>query len=294
MIHFLNRDNFALDAWLELTKPRIMIMVLVTTAIGYYLGGQGIESLKILILTLLGTALTAGGAGTLNHYLERYADARMKRTRSRPIPSGTITPPEALAFGVILTIAGCFVLITRVNLLTAFLALMTTFLYTLVYTPLKRLSWWNTTIGAIPGALPIMGGWTAARDELNIGAWILFGIMFLWQHPHFYAIAWMFRKDYQKAGFKMLPVEDKSGVRTTRQIFGHLLLLLPVSVLPFFLGISGPVYFAGAVIAGMLFLGASIPFYRHHSREKALLILKSSVIYLPVILVLIIVDMQVL
>jgi len=292
MAKILNKNNFALGAWLELTKPRIMMLVLVTSAIGYYLGGQGIDSWKVLFFTLLGTALSAGGAGTLNHYLERYADARMERTKLRPIPSGIITAPKALGFGIILIIAGCFILIWQVNLLTAFLALMTTFLYALVYTPMKRLSWWNTTIGAIPGALPIMGGWTAATNDLSAGAWILFGIMFFWQHPHFYSIAWMFRKDYGDAGFKMLPVEDPDGSRTTRQIFAHLGLLLPVSILPVVYGISGNIYLVGTIIAGMTFVAAAIPFIKDHSREKALRILKTSVLYLPVILILIVIDMQ--
>ncbi|MFQ6677014.1 MAG: heme o synthase [Fidelibacterota bacterium] len=280
--------NFA--AYFELMKPNIMSLVLVTTVLGYYLGGNGIDSWSRLAMVLFGTALTAGGSGALNHYLERDSDKLMDRTKNRPIPTGMILPADALIFGVILVVSGTVFLAYNINLLTGFLSIMTSFLYILVYTPLKKITWLNTSIGSIPGALPPVGGWAAATGDLSTGAWILFAIMFLWQHPHFYAIAWIFKEDYAKADFKMLPVIEPDGKRTVRQIFWHLILLIPISAMPYFSGISGDFYLFSVIILTGLFFISAIPMYREKNRNNARALLKSSIIYLPILLILIVVD----
>ncbi len=274
----------------ELCKPNIMIMVLVTTLLGFYLGGNGIISYQLLLITLVGTGLSSGGASALNHYLERESDKQMERTKNRPLPAGLILPSEALMFGIILVLIGCTLLCWKVNLLTGFLSLLTAFLYVLVYTPLKKVTWLNTTVGSIPGAIPPMGGWTAATGFLDIEAWLLFAILFLWQHPHFFAIAWVCRLDYSKAGFKMLPVVEEDGTRTVRQIFWHLTLLIPVSMLFYFNGNSGWIYAIGVFILSLMFAGSAVPLAFKRTNKNALLILKASVVYLPALLVLIIID----
>lgn len=278
------------QAYLELTKPRILVMVLVTTTMGFFLGGVGVQSSWHLLLTLIGTGLAAGGANVLNHYLERDADSKMERTRNRPIPAGIILPSEALAFGMISILAGVILLVSSVNLLTGFLVLLTAFLYVLVYTPMKKWTWLNTSIGAIPGALPPMAGWTAATGQIDIGAWVLFWILFLWQHPHFFAIAWMFKEDYAKGGFKMLPVVEPDGKRTFRQILWHSFLLLLVSLLPTVIGMSGRVYFYGALFMGLGLLSVAVMFSISRSVPDARKLLRASVIYLPLLLILIILD----
>lgn len=282
--------NSILAAYIELTKPNIMSLVLITTVLGYYLGGKGIESWFTLIIALIGTALSSGGAGALNHYLERDADSLMNRTQNRPIPAGIILPNNALMFGIILVLSGTTLLVWKVNTLTGFLSILTAFLYVLVYTPMKKITWLNTSIGSIPGALPPMGGWAAATGHLDAGAWILFAIMFLWQHPHFYAIAWMCKEDYARANFKMLPVIEPDGKRTLRQIFWHLGLLIPVSIFPYLYGSSGIVYLFGVLILSVLFLISAVPMAREKTNNSAKLLLKSSVIYLPGLLFLIVFD----
>jgi len=285
-----NAAHSIASAYIELLKPNIMSLVLVSTVLGYFLGGDGIDDYSKLLITLLGTALTAGGAGALNHYLERDADKLMQRTKNRPLPSGLIPPGNALLFGILLVFLGIIILVTQINLLTGFLSILTVFLYVLVYTPLKKITWLNTPIGSIPGALPPMGGWAAATGHLEPGAWIIFAIMFLWQHPHFYAIAWMCKDDYARANFKMLPVIEPDGKRTIRQIFWHLTLLVPVSVLLYVEGSSGMIYVVGVIILTSLFLLSALPLAKGKSVEGAKLLLKSSVIYLPLLLILIIVD----
>ncbi|RMF08645.1 MAG: protoheme IX farnesyltransferase [Candidatus Neomarinimicrobiota bacterium] len=280
-------------AYLELVKPRILIMVLVSTFLGFTLGSGSAWNGILLLHTLIGVALVKGGAAALNHYLERDTDALMERTRYRPLPAGLIPPANALAFGVMLVLGGVTYLVWNVNLLTGFLGLLTAFLYVLVYTPLKRVTWLNTTIGAIPGALPAMGGWTAATGSLDAGAWILFGILFFWQHPHFYSIALLYREEYRDAGLVMLPGEDPSGQRTFRQILFHSIALLILSLFPYFLGLSGPAYLGGVVAAGLGYLLAGLPLRNHPTRTAALRLLKSSVIYLPLMMILILLDSQV-
>jgi len=267
-----------------------MSSVLITASIGYYLGGKGISSWPTLIFLMMGTALVCGGAAVLNNTLEWEADKKMLRTRNRAIPAGKISPVNALTFGIILVLLGIFVLYFFVNLLTAFLGLLTAFLYVLVYTPLKRLSWFNTSIGAIPGALPPVGGWAAATGQIDLGAGALFLILFIWQHPHFYAIAWMFREDYKRGGFKMLPVIEPDGKKTFAQILIFSLVLIPVSIFPTMLGVSGLIYCAGVIIAGIFVLKISVKLCRTHTIGDAKNLLKATVLYLPILLALIVLD----
>jgi protoheme IX farnesyltransferase len=269
--------------YVELTKPRIVAMVLVTTGIGFYLGGEGLAFPARLIAVLAGIALTAGGAAVLNNYLERDADALMERTRHRALPRGVIVPAHALGFGVLLVLGGVALLAWRVNLLTAFLALLAAFLYVLVYTPLKRVTWLNTTIGAIPGAIPPLCGWAAATGNLSAGAWALFLILFIWQHPHFYAIAWLWREDYRKAGFQMLPVVDETGRRTFRQIAGFSALLLAASLWPAILGLAGRLYVTSALVLGLMLFGFSARLLVLPSAVGARRLFFSSLVYLPVL-----------
>jgi protoheme IX farnesyltransferase len=196
-----------------------------------------------------------------------------------------------ILYGIIMVVAGSLLLVWQVNILTGILSLLTAFLYIIVYTPLKRITWLNTSVGSIPGALPIIGGWTAATGEIGTMAWILFGIMYLWQHPHFYAIAWMCKDDYARADFKMLPVIEPDGARTIRQIFWHLLLMIPVSLLPVVEGSLGKFYLVGVTIISCAFFFSAIPMARNKSRESALLLLKASVFYLPALLIIIIIDL---
>ncbi|MGD0058021.1 MAG: heme o synthase [Verrucomicrobiia bacterium] len=279
-----------LRSYVELAKPRILSMVLVTTTIGFFLAAKGIHPLPTLLVTLLGVGCATGGSAALNNYLERDADGKMERTRHRALPAGTIQPSNALAFGISLVLIGLVALIWAVNLLTAFLVLLASFLYVLVYTPMKRLTWLNTTFGAIPGAIPPMCGWAAATGRLDPGAWVLFLILFAWQHPHFYAIAWMFRDDYRNAGFKMLPVVDPSGASTFRQTILFAVLLIGVSVLPTIIGMTGKVYCIGALVMGVALLVVGALFTRSKSFLDARRLLKASVVYLPLLLLLIIVD----
>jgi len=265
-------------------------MVLVTTALGFLLGGGSRASLPLLFFTLLGVASATGGAAVLNNYLERDFDARMVRTRGRALPAGLIEPHRALMFGVGLVLSGVILLACAVNLLSGFLVFLAAFLYVLVYTPLKRITWLNTTFGAIPGAIPPMAGWAAATGRVGPGAWVLFTILFVWQHPHFFAIAWMFRDDYRAAGFKMLPVVEPSGALTIWLALGSSLILLGVSLTPTFIGMTGRLYFFGTLLIGLLMLVAAAGFARDRSTGNARLLLRVSVLYLPLLLVLIILD----
>jgi len=278
------------DAYLELIKPRIVSMVLVTTAIGYFLGGQGFQDVISLLLTLIGTGMAAGGSAALNNYVERDSDVHMPRTRNRVLPSGRIEPAHVLAFGIVLVLGGVSLLAWLVNLLAAFLVLLTAFLYVLVYTPLKKQTWLNTPIGAIPGALPPMVGWAAAAGELSAGAWVLFAILFIWQHPHFYAIAWMYKEDYRQAGFKMLSVVDPTGKRVFKQAILFSMVLIPVSMSLTWLGITGSLYMFGAVVAGAGMLASSVMLWNIRTPAAARRVLMASVLYLPVLLALIVID----
>ena len=265
-------------------------MVLITATIGYVLGGGGVKSWLELLLMLVGTGLSASGSAVLNNYLERDTDSRMYRTRGRALPSGEVDAAHALSFGVLLTLSGVCLLVWKTNLLTGFIVLLTAFLYVLVYTPLKRVTWLNTTFGAIPGALPPVSGWAAATGDVELGSMVLFLILFAWQHPHFYAIAWMHREDYARAGFKMLPVVEPDGCRMFRHSVLYSVLLMMVSLLPVYMGMTGPIYLVGALVVGSMFLFSGIVAARSKSLADARKMLQASVIYLPVLLTLIVLD----
>lgn len=283
-----------LSIYAELSKLNILSLVLIATILGYYLGTSGLISWKRLFITLLGTALTASGSGALNHYLERETDKFMVRTKNRPLPAGLIKPAEVMNYGVLMVLAGIMILVIQVNMLTGFIALLTAFLYIVVYTPLKKITWLNTSIGSIPGALPILGGWTASSGSIDAMAWVLFAIMYLWQHPHFYSIAWICRSDYAEAKLKMLPVVEPDGNSTIRQIFWHLLLMMPITFLPFIQGTLGLFYLIGAFMITSAFFVSALPLARNRSDKSALLLLKASVFYLPSLLLIIIIDKGVL
>ena len=272
--------------FLALTKPRVVAMVLVTTLVGYYLGATSapIEYLRVLA-TLIGTALAAGGTLTLNQFMERDLDARMHRTRERPLPDGRIAPTDALAFGAALTIGGIVYLALAVDPLTALVTAATTAIYLFGYTPLKPRTSLCSVVGAIPGALPPLAGWTAARGELGLGAWVLFAIMFLWQIPHSLAIARLYREDYARAGIRLLPVIEPDGASTGRQIVTHSLALMVVALLPTLIGVAGAVYFFTSLALGLGLLAASLRLARSASAADARRLLLASLIYLPFLLV---------
>ena len=280
-------------AYFELTKPSITFLILVSTALGYYLGAGEIDNWSRFFITLIGSGLVSSGAGALNHFAEQESDQRMNRTKSRPIPTGMIAPNHAMFFGIAITLLGVGILFFLINELTAILALITTLLYLFIYTPLKKITWLNTSIGAIPGALPPLGGWVAATGTLNPEAWILFGILFLWQHPHFYSIAFMCKEDYKRANLKMLPVLETDGKRTNRQIIWHALLLIPVSLMPSYIGLLGMTYFWGALILGIGYFVSGFPLVKNYSLGNAKFLLKVSVVYLPALFGMIILDKMV-
>jgi protoheme IX farnesyltransferase len=270
----------------ELSKPRITLMVVLTTAAGYYLGAGERIDLLVLLHALLGTGLIAAAASALNQVLERDSDARMLRTRARPLPAGRMEIPAALAFGLALALLGATYLALAVNVLTALVGVATLVLYVLVYTPLKRRSSLCTIVGAVPGALPPVMGWTAATGALSAEAWFLFAILFFWQLPHFLAIAWKYRDDYARGGQPMLSVEDPAGSSTARQIVLYCMALLPVSLAPSLVHLTGPLYFYGALLLGIVYLVAGIHAARERSNTAALQLLRVSVIYLPALLAL--------
>lgn len=275
---------------LALTKPRITALVLVTTAVGFYLATRGAVDVALLLHTLLGTGLLAGGTNALNQYAEREPDARMRRTADRPIPSGRLSPGMALGFAAGISALGALYLAVAVNPLTALLGALALGMYVFLYTPLKRRTWWCTIVGAVPGAIPPMMGWTAVRGELEPLAWVLFGIVFWWQLPHFYAIAWIYRSDYARAGFPMLPVVDADGARTGRQIVASTLALIAVSVWTSVLGLTGALYLVGALALGATFLGFGLWLAGRRSGPSARRLFLASVVYLPALLLLMVVD----
>lgn len=272
-----------LAAFFELTKPRIAFMLVLTSAAGFYLGTKSGFDFVLFINSVIGITLLAFGVATLNQFIERDTDALMKRTANRPLPTQKVSPAEALIFGILLCVTAEIYLAVLVNLLTAVLGLIVIVGYVLLYTPLKRKTSVSTAIGAIPGAMPPLMGWTSAADEITLGAWALFALLFLWQFPHFLAIAWMYREQYAKAGILMLPVVEKEGKLTAQQIVIFTVILLPVSLAPFFIGLAGWVYLIGAIVLGIWFLYASIDAARSKTNEKARKLLLVSVLYLPVI-----------
>jgi protoheme IX farnesyltransferase len=282
-----------LAVYLELFKARLTFLVLLTCLAGFYLGSRTPVDLRLMLNVMAGTALLAGGASALNQLWEREYDARMQRTRERPLPSGRLQPRTVLVVGAGASLAGLVYLAMAVNPATAFLGAVTLASYVFVYTPLKRLTWWNTAVGAIPGGLPPLMGWVAARGQMSAEGWTLFGILAFWQIPHFMAIAWLYRDEYARAGFQMLPVIDPSGRRTGRQAVAHTLLLLPLSFAPFLLRLSGPVYLAGALGLGLVFCGFAIRFARGLSMSGARQLFFVSVLYLPLLLALMVLDKRV-
>ncbi|HEV7767115.1 MAG TPA: heme o synthase [Thermoanaerobaculia bacterium] len=275
--------------YLQLSKSRIVLMVLITTAAGFLFAAEHVDGM-LLLHTLVGTALVAAGTNALNQYVEREHDARMHRTRTRPLPAGRITPRAALIFASGIAIVGTVYLGLAVNWLTAALGAFTLASYIFVYTPLKRLSTINTLIGAIPGAIPPLMGWTAATNELAIGGAIIFGILFLWQLPHFMAISWLHREDYARGGFAMLAVRDGDGAAVARQAILYTLALLPVSLAPSILGLTGTVYFIGAAAAGTALLAATIRFFFDRGPRSARSLFMISNLYLITVMLLLVVN----
>ena len=276
--------------YIELTKPRITWLILMSTAIGFFFGAREGWAWLAFLHTIIGTGLIASGTAALNQWYERDADARMNRTRQRPIPSGRVSPAKACWFAVGLSVLGFVELWLGANLLTALLGAFTLLTYLFVYTPLKQKSWHATTIGAIPGAMPPMIGFAGASGHLTAEAWVLFAILFLWQFPHFYAIAWMYREDYSRAGIKMLPVIEPDGDSTIRQILGTSVLLIPISLLPIWLGMSGYWYLLGALLLGMAYVYSAIQAGRERTRSRVRGVLLASVVYLPILYVLMMAD----
>jgi protoheme IX farnesyltransferase len=283
-------EKSSLAVFCELIKARLTFLVLLTTLVGFYVGTHGSMDWWLMAHALAGTTFLACGAAALNQLWEREHDAKMPRTESRPLPSKRLSPGAVLVFGGACSVVGLIQLALAVNLLTALLGAVTLASYLFVYTPLKRVTWLNTAIGAIPGALPPLMGWTAARNELTADGLALFAILFFWQIPHFLAIAWLYREEYEKAGFVMLPSIDSDGSRTGRQAVSHTLGLLMVSLLPFALRLAGPVYLLGALVLGLLFLGFAILFSLQLTRARARQLFFASILYLPLLLSVMVID----
>jgi heme o synthase len=279
----------ALD-FLSLAKPRVVFMVLVTTFVGFYLGCRGLPDYLQLLRTLIGTALAAGGTLALNQFVERDLDAKMQRTKMRPLPDGRLQPTEALVFGIVLTAAGIVYLAVAVNVLSGAVTAAITLTYLFLYTPMKRLTPLCSIVGAVPGALPPVTGWVAAHNGFGVEAWILFAILFLWQLPHSLAIARLYRDDYARAGFRLLPVMEPDGKSCGRQIVTNCLALLVVGLLPTLVGLAGPVYFVTALVAGLMFLGYGIAFAFSRTVPSARQLMFASLLYLPALLLVMALD----
>ena len=271
-------------AYVVLTKPDVTFLVVITTVAGFYLGSTGPVDWARLAQTLLGTLLVAGGTAALNQYVERDMDAVMRRTAARPLPTGTLKPSEVLIFGAVTIVFGTAWLALTVNALAAFIAFATCASYLALYTPLKTRTTLATAVGAIPGALPPLIGWAAARGSLSEGGWILFAILFVWQFPHFMAIAWMYREDYARAGIQMLPVVDRKGDATFNVIVSFSAILVPVSLLPSVMGMAGIRYFFGALVLGMILLQVSLWANRARTNVRAKWLMHATVIHIPLLL----------
>ena len=274
----------------DLFKARLTLLVLLTTLVGFYLGSHGPANYPLLVSTLLGTALVASGAAALNQLLERNYDRNMRRTEDRPLPSGRLQPQTVLLIGSVAAVVGLVCLAWAVNVTTCLLGAASLLSYLFVYTPLKRVTWLNTAVGAVPGALPPLMGWAAARGELGGAGWALFAIQALWQLPHFLAIAWIYRDEYARAGFQMLPAVDPAGRRTGRQAVAFSLGLLAVSLCPYWLHLAGPAYLVGALVLGLGFLWFALGFARGATLPRARLLFYASILYLPLLLVAMVLD----
>jgi len=296
-VNAVSRRNNAAPQWLTrladywtLTKPEVNFLVLVSTLVGFYLASRGPLDFWRLLHTLLGTLLVASGTGTLNQYIERHSDRHMRRTANRPLPAGRLAPPEAFWFGILLATFGGWELWVFTNPLTSGLALLTLGAYLLFYTPLKKRTPLCTLVGAFPGAMPPLIGWAAVRNSLSLDAWALYAFLFFWQFPHLLAIAWMYREDYARAGLQMLPRNDREGRTTVRQILGYSLVLLPASIVPVFLGQVGKAYLVGALVLGFGFLHYGMRLAANRSNSFARRLVLASVVYLPLVFALMMVD----
>ena len=275
--------------YFELTKPNVVWLILMSTMVGFYVGSSQLQ-VGQLIHTVLATALLAGGCGALNQWWERDLDARMARTENRPLPAGRISANGSLWFGLAISVGGILYLAAAVNGLSAAIGALTVLSYVAVYTPLKTRSPLATFVGAVPGAAPLLLGWAAARDALGLEAWVLFFILFLWQFPHFYAIGWLYREEYRRAGVQMLPVIEKDGAHTGRHVVLYGFNLIPVSAAPWILGLAGPVYGVAAIILGSLYLAAGVRMARQRTEQHARTLLRVSVAYLPLLYLFLIAD----
>jgi protoheme IX farnesyltransferase len=281
-----------MNRFVELTKPRITCFILMSAAVGFLCGAHTFNSHTWITLVhmLFGTALMASGTAALNQWYESEGDGKMNRTKQRPIPSGRVTLRHAAIFGILLSVAGFAELTFGANLLTGLLGLFTLVSYLFLYTPMKQRSPHSTTVGAIPGAMPPLIGFAAASGTLTWEAWILYAILFLWQFPHFYAIAWMYREDYERAGIRMLPVVEPGGESTARRMLLFSLVLLPISVLPKFFSMAGNIYLFGALALGLIYAYAGLRVVLNHSLLRARQVLLASVIYLPLLYGLLVLD----
>lgn len=279
-----------LAAYSELTKPRIAFLLVLTSAAGFYLGTKGAFNVLLFVNAMIGITLLAFGVATLNQYIERNIDPKMERTAGRPLPSGRVTPVEALLFGLIQCAVAEVYLLVLVNPLTAILGMVVIVGYVLVYTPLKTRTTVCTAIGAIPGALPPLMGWTAAANEITLAAWALFVMQFLWQFPHFFSIAWMYREQYKAAGIMMLPAVEPDGRVTFRQIVLFTLMLVPISLAPFFFAQAGFLFLVGAILLGVWFLWGSIRAARTKTNAAARGLLLVTVFYLPILFLFMVLD----
>lgn len=277
-------------AYWALTKPDVSLLVLITTAAGYYMGARGPLNWWHMLQTVMGTGLIAAGTAALNHYIERESDRYMRRTAGRPLPTGVLQPREALSFGITLSVAGALYLYFTVGWLAALVGSAACVSYLVAYTPLKKRTVWATFVGAFPGAVPPVIGWVAASGALDAGALLLFAILFLWQFPHFHAISWMYREDYARAGILMLPVVDREGTRTFRQIVNTALALLVVSLLPTILGLTGRVYLVGAAVLCVLLLLVCVWAAAVKTNVRAKWLMHATVLHLPLLLGLMIYD----
>ena len=278
------------SAYLALTKPDVSFLVVLTTAAGYYMGVRGAVDWLHLVHAVFATTLIAAGTAALNHYIERDSDAQMRRTASRPLPSGVLDPGEALVFGVSLAVVGAVDLWITAGVLGSALGVITCLSYLLAYTPLKKRTVWATFVGAIPGAIPPMIGWAAATGHLERGAWLLFAILFLWQFPHFHAIAWIYREDYARAGILMLPVVDRDGTRTFRQILLAASALVAVSLLPTVIGLAGLRYFTGALVLSVALVQVCLWASAVRSNQRAKWLMHATVLHIPALLGLMLYD----
>jgi len=287
-----DRRALRVNDYIELTKPRLTTLSVLTTLAGYYIGSDGVIRGDVLLHTLLGSFLVGGGCGALNMYMEHEHDSRMRRTAHRPIPAGRLTPLEVLVFGVVIGLGGIAYLGFGVNPLTGALGAVTMVSYLMLYTPLKRLTTLNTLVGAIPGAIPPMMGWAAATGNIGQGpgGWVLFGILFFWQMPHFLSLAWMCREDYARAGYRMLAVIDTDGRSTSMQILLYTTTLIPVSLLPTTIGIAGSFYFYSALVLGLYFLFLGIRVARYRAAGDARKLFHFTLMYLPLLLLILAID----